>query len=82
MAKKKTKKNAGPHSFRKTKKREGKMAKSRRRLGVSKGQVKAHRKARALKANPPKARIPKGWIKATAVRVVRRGGRRVLEVRK
>jgi hypothetical protein len=80
--KKKAKKNAGRHSFRKTKKREGKMAKSRKRLGVSKGQVRAHRKARGTVENPAMKRTPKGWVKASAIKIVRRGGKRVLLVKK
>jgi len=79
------KKNAGRGSFRKTKKREGKMAKSRRRLGVSKKQVADYRRAHARKNPAVKMkRVPKGggWQKATAVRFVRRNGRTVVLVRK
>lgn len=40
---------------------------------------------RGGKFNPPRERrikIPKGWVKAKAVRVVRRGGKRIVEVKR
>jgi hypothetical protein len=48
---------------------------------------KARRKARAPKAakkNPAvkMRKAPKGWMKAKYVRVVRRGGKRIVEVKR
>ena len=59
-------KNAGKHSFRKTKKRMGKMAKSRKRLGVSKGAVRKHRMERGRENAPKMRKPPKGWMKANS----------------
>lgn len=76
------KKNAGRNSFRKTKKRMGKMAKSRKRLGVSKGAVRKHRMERGRENAPKMRKPPKGWMKASAVKIVTRGGKKVVLVRK
>lgn len=75
-------KNAGKHSFRKTKKRMGKMAKSRKRLGVSKGAVRKHRMERGRENAPKMQKAPKGWVKASAVKIVTRNGKKVVLVRK
>jgi hypothetical protein len=45
------------------------MAKKRKRHAVKRAGVKMRR-------------APKGWIKAKAVRVVRRGGKRIVEVKR
>lgn len=52
--------------------------------GNRKRQGAARRAIAAEKANPAvkMRKAPKGWMKAKAVRVVRRGGRQVVEVKR
>ena len=60
-------------------------AKRKRKSSVSRAPgARARRKAVKKTKNPgvKMRRAPKGWIKAKYVRVVRRGGKRIVEVKR
>jgi hypothetical protein len=62
-----------------------KMAASKRKKAKKrKPRASGHSNLRRM-LNPPKVKMrkaPKGWIKAKYVRVVRRGGKRIVEVKR
>jgi len=60
-----------------------KIATKKRNSPHSRGtRYKKKRMAEMLREVKPKKNPPKGWIKANAVRVVRRNGRTILEVKR
>jgi hypothetical protein len=83
LNKKRARKNAGHGSQRKSKKQFKKSF--TRNLRTKTGRMKTpHGKpwSRTNKARRPKRKLPKGWITGKAFRIVRRGGKRILEVRR